>query len=267
MTAPPAFEAEDLAYAYPDGTRGFGPLSFSIARGSFTVLLGANGTGKSTLLLSLLGFLPARGAVRVLGEPLTRETFRSLRARAGIVFQSPDDQLFCTRVEDDVAFGPLNLGWEPARVRAAVAEALKQVGLEGYADRVPHHLSLGEKKKVALASVLAMAPEALLLDEPTSALDPRSAGRVIDILAELRARGATILAATHDLHLAGAVADRVLILGEDHTLAADGAPEAILGDAELLVRHNLAHAHAHRHGGEVHRHPHGHEAHEHGDET
>ena len=282
MADQPALEVEGLVFRYPDGTEGLRGISFKVARGEAVALLGANGSGKSTLLLSLVGVLRAEGKVKVLGIELGAGTLRDVRRKTGVLFQDVDAQLFSPRVLDDVAFGPLNLGRSPQEAESVARAALAQVGLAGYEKRIPHHLSFGEKKRVAIACSLALDPELLLLDEPTAGLDPKSGSELLDVLGDLKARGKTIVATTHDLHLATELCDRVLVISKG-AVAAEGLPGAILSNRELLEEHNLIHRHRHRHrhthasehagrnlpviGGQVvdgtHEHEHGH-AHDHG---
>jgi cobalt/nickel transport system ATP-binding protein len=258
MSEPAAIQAQQVSYSYPDGTVGIAQVTLSVPEGSCVALLGANGTGKSTLLLCLMGVLDFRGRVRILGEELTRKTRRRIHHKMGLVFQDPDDQLFCPTVLDDLAFGPLNLGWPPEKVRGRISHSLAVVGMEGFEQRMPHHLSHGEKKRIAIATVLAMEPQVLLLDEPTAGLDPRSASSLIDVLMELKEAGRTLLVATHDLHLVGEIADRVVILGWEKEIVKEGDPQELLCDRSLLVENNLLHEHRHRHAGAIHRHPHQH---------
>ncbi len=242
----PALEVEDLDFTYPDGTPGLRRIGFRVARGEAVALLGANGSGKSTLLLNLIGVLRGHGKIRVLGIDLAPSNLREVRKRTGVLFQDVDSQLFSPRVLDDVAFGPLNLGKDPQEAEAISRKALAQVGLEGYEKRAPHHLSFGEKKRVAIACALALTPELLLLDEPTAGLDPRSASELLDILAALKESGKTIVATTHDLHYATELCDRVLIISKG-SVATQGDPRVLLADEALLVEHNLVHRHRHRH--------------------
>jgi cobalt/nickel transport system ATP-binding protein len=261
----PVFRLERVSFRYPDGIAALEDVSFSVARGEAVSLLGANGCGKSTLLRLLDGLAaPAAGEVQAFGRPLVPATLedrafsREFRRRVGLLFQDPDVQLFSATVRDEVAFGPLELGLAPEEVEARVAEALAFLGIERLAGRSPVSLSGGEKKKVALAALLVTDPAVLLLDEPFAALDPRSQAWLMEVLLELRTRGKTVIAATHDLSFAEDLAERAIVLGEDHRVAFDGRAEAALGDEALLLRVNLIHAHVHRHGKLVHAHPHGH---------
>jgi len=258
------FETERLTYRYGNVTAIAG-LTLSIREGSRVALVGANGSGKSTLLRILDGlYFGETGAVRFRGEALTEDRFAgdefafSFRRQVGLVFQNPDVQLFNPTVFDEVAFGPLQLGWPKPDVRQRVSEALDRFGIAHLRDRVPHRLSFGEKKRVALASVLVLDPAVLLLDEPTAALDPRSQSQLIDLLVEWGGGAKSVITATHHLGDLEDIADRCLVL-DGGRLAAEGAPAEILRDRALLERSNLVHAHRHRHrSGEVHSHPHMH---------
>lgn len=256
-----AIQAADLRYRYPDGQVGIDGVTLSIPRGETVALLGANGTGKSTFLLCLVGILLPEGQAEIFGVPVRPPSLREIRRRVGYAFQNPDDQLFSPTVEEDVSFGPLELGWPPERAGEACRRALGLVGLPEHAPRNPHSLSFGEKRRVALATVLAMEPELLLLDEPTSGLDPGSASAMIDVLEELSCGGRTIVLTTHDLHLAGELAHRVVIFGASRQVVANGTPEEILSRASLLEENHLVHRHRHRHAAKVHSHPHRHEVH------
>jgi cobalt/nickel transport system ATP-binding protein len=240
-------------------------LTVSIPSGTRVGLLGANGSGKSTLLRILDGlYFPDSGQVRFLGEPLMDSRFGDdefaygFRRRVGMVFQNPDVQLFNATVFDEVAFGPLQLRWSRADVRGRVTETLERLRLAHLKDRVPQRLSGGEKKRVALASVLVMDPDVLLLDEPTDALDPRSQSQLIDLLMGWAGGAKSIITATHHLGILEEIADRCFVL--DHgRLVADRTPGDLLQDQDLLDRTNLIHVHRHRHGeGHVHSHPHVH---------
>ncbi len=265
-------EVEDVCYCYPDGRVGLDGVSLTVSAGESLAVLGANATGKSTLLHLLAGLtFPTRGVVRAFGDPLTEaaledgEVSRAFRRRVGVLFQDSDAMLFTPSVYDEVAFGPLQLDLAPDEVRRRVEELIELLGLESIAQHPPHRLSGGEKKKVALAAILALSPEVLLLDEPTAGLDPRSQRWFVQLANELHGMGKTLVTATHDLHVADEIADRVVVLGEDHRIAADGPPGRILLDLGLLLSVNLVHEHAHIHDGEIHIHPHSHlHRHEHG---
>jgi len=258
------FETTRLTYRY-DRQTAVEDLSLSIEEGSRVALVGANGSGKSTLLRILDGlYFGQAGTVRYRGEELTEERFAddafafSFRRQVGLVFQNPDVQLFNPTVFDEVAFGPLQLRWQKSEVRDRVSETLARFGIAHLKDRVPHRLSGGEKKRVALASVLVLDPAVLLLDEPTAALDPRSQSQLIDLLVEWGGGAKSVITATHNLGDLEDIADRCLVL-DGGRIAAEGAPAEILRDRELLECTNLVHAHRHRHqSGEVHSHPHVH---------
>lgn len=261
------FELADVAYRYQDKPA-LSDLSLCIRRGDRVALLGANGSGKSTLLRLLDAlYFPAGGELKAFGTPLTEAAMAddavnfAFRRRVGLVFQNPDVQLFNPTVFDELAFGPLQLGWPKKRVLAEVGRMLDRFALRRLKDRAPHRLSGGEKKRVALASVLIMAPEVVLLDEPTASLDPESQAEVIRFLLESKGSGRTIVTATHDLDIVEDIADSVVVLA-DGQVAGTGTPGEILDDAELLKRTRLAHAHWHRHAdGAVHMHLHSHRHH------
>jgi cobalt/nickel transport system ATP-binding protein len=227
---------DNLAYSYPDGHQALSNITVTVHQGETIALIGPNGAGKSTLLLHLNGILRTDGLVKVFGKPITEDNLREVRRRVGLVFQNPDDQLFSPTVFDDVAFGPLNLGYSESEVRAAVARALQCVGMTGYEVRSPHHLSVGEKKRIAIATVLSMNPEVLVIDEPTSSLDPRGKWSLIELLKKLPV---TKIIATHDLPLVAALCQRVLILDKGE-IVADAPADRILSDAALLQKHGLA---------------------------
>ena len=244
----PAIEVKNLRFRYRDGTEALRGLNFSVDNGECVGLIGPNGAGKSTLLLHLNGILPERldgaPAVFVLGKPLVEDNLAEIRRAVGVLFQDPDDQLFCPTVFEDVAFGPQQFG---ADVQPAVGRALAEVGLTGFEKRSPQHLSHGEKRRVCLAGVLACSPKVLVLDEPTSDLDPR--GRR-ELKALLRQIPATKIIATHDLELVVELCPRVLVL-DGGQIVADGATTELLNNESLMLAHGLERPHILRH-----RHPH-----------
>jgi cobalt/nickel transport system ATP-binding protein len=228
---------QGLTFNYGNGTAALKDLNLSVESGETVVFIGPNGAGKTTLFLYILGLLhQVPHEVTVLGEPLKdAASVDEARRRVGLVFQNPDDQLFCTTVFDDVAFGPINQGLSPEEVNGRVSRALEAVGLSGYERRVPHHLSGGEKRRVGLAGIFAMTPEVMLLDEPTSSLDPRGRREVIRLLKDFPG---TKLVATHDFELALEVATRVVLLHKGE-IKADGPPLEILTDEALLKASGL----------------------------
>lgn len=242
-----AIEITNLKYRYHDGTEALCGVSFQIAPGECVALLGPNGSGKSTLLLHLNGIFPEKpatdGGVKIFGESVIANTLENVRRRVGLVFQDPDDQLFCPTVEEDVGFGPQQLGLSGAELSARVSQSLAQVGLADFAHRATHHLSHGEKRRVCLAGVLACAPEILVLDEPTSDLDPR--GRR-EFKALLRQIPATKLIATHDLEFAVEMCSRAIILDAGR-IVADGPLRQVLNDEALMLAHGLERPHILRH--------------------
>ena len=221
-----------LTFAYSNGTAALAGLNLTVTQGETVVFIGPNGAGKTTLFLYILGLLGrAPREVSVFGRSLdTMKAVEGIRGRVGLAFQNPDDQLFCTTVFDDVAFGPINQGLGAEEVKERVTEALTAVGLRGFEHRVPHHLSGGEKRRVALATIYAMKPEIMLLDEPTSSLDPRGRREVLQLL---KAFSGTKLIATHNFELALEVADRVVLLANG-TILANGDPLKVLTDEALL---------------------------------
>jgi cobalt/nickel transport system ATP-binding protein len=219
-----------------------------VDRGEKVALIGANGCGKSTLLKVLDGLVfPSRGLYLAFGEPVTEETLEDeqmsmgFRSRVGFVFQNSDAQVFSPNVREEVAFGPLQLGMTREQAAERVEETLAMLGIADLADRPPFQLSGGQKKKVAIATVLAMNPEVLLFDEPTAALDPRTQYWLMELIAELGDAGKTIVHATHDLDVLGRIADRCIVFAEDHTIAAEGTPAEILTNRALLLEVNLIH--------------------------
>jgi len=259
------FVLEGVRHEYRAGASALTAIDLTVLSGQHVAIVGANGSGKSTLLKMLDGLVfPTSGAIRAFGAPLTEDALedpayrRDFRARVGFVFQEADVQLFCSDANDELAFGPLQLGLERDEVERRVREAAQQLRIEGVLDRPPYTLSGGEKKRVAIASVLTMQPHVLLLDEPTNALDPRSQVWLLDVLEDWKREGRTVVMATHDLSAAAESADRIVVLSEDHTIVADGTPEEVLLQRELLLSVNLIHEHTHRHASTAHRHAHAH---------
>jgi cobalt transport protein ATP-binding subunit len=238
-----AIEVINLSYRYLDGTVALRELNFEIAAGECVALLGPNGSGKSTLLLHLNGILPENpsgyGGVNILGETISVKNLATIRREVGLVFQDPDDQLFCPTVQEDVAFGPQQLGLSPAAIQARVEKSLAEVGLAGFGQRATHHLSHGEKRRVCLAGVLACEPAILVLDEPTSDLDPR--GRR-EFKALLRQIPATKVIATHDLELAVELCPRAIILDKGEIIA-NGKTTQLLDNEKLMMEHGLERPH------------------------
>lgn len=232
----PALAVDDLSYRYPDGTEVLREATFHIHPGERVALLGPNGAGKTTLVLHLNGiFRPDSGSVTVAGLPLEDEHLKEIRRRVGVVFQDPDDQLFMPTVRQDVAFGPANYGIEGDELEARVIDALTAVGMLAVADRPPHHLSLGQRRRVAVATVLAMRPEIVVLDEPSSNLDPASRRELADILTSLEI---TMLMVTHDLPYALELCPRSLVIN-DGRIIADGPTAEILSNRNLMKANRL----------------------------
>jgi energy-coupling factor transporter ATP-binding protein EcfA2 len=247
-----ALEVGQLHYRYPDGTEALCGVDFTVAEGEHVGLVGPNGAGKSTLLLHLNGLLPEKpespARVQVFGTPVAPPHLDAIRTAVGLLFQDPDDQLFCPTVGEDVAFGPCQMGMTEDEVRARVVEALRQTGLAGLEGRVPHHLSRGQKRRACLAGLLACRPRLLVLDEPTSDLDPR--GRR-ELKALLRLLPVTQVICTHDLELVVELCDRVVLL-EAGRVVTTGTPAEVLANEPLMLAHGLERPHILMHG-----HPHG----------
>jgi cobalt/nickel transport system ATP-binding protein len=259
------FQVDKVSLTHPGGQPALTEVSFSIAPGEAVCLLGANGCGKSTLLRVLSGLaFPTSGKVLAFGTELSEASLRdsafnrSFRQRVGFLFQDPDPQLFSPTVKDELAFGPLQQQLPIGEVEARVEAVMELLKLQPLSHRSPSTLSGGEKKRVGLAALLVSNPTVLLLDEPFGGLDPRSQVWLIELLQGLRERGTTIIAATHDLSSVEDIAQKAIVLSEDHRLVAYNAASSVLSDRALLLRVNLIHEHAHRHGQLVHVHPHAH---------
>ena len=231
-----AVEIRNLTYCYPDGQCGLKNLTVAINRGESVALIGPNGAGKSTLLLHLNGILRGSNDILVCGLRIEDKNLKEVRRRVGMVFQDPEDQLFSLNVFEDVAFGPLNMGLNEHEVERRVKSALGDVGMQGYERRSSHHLSIGEKKRIAISTVLSMNPEILALDEPTSSLDPRGKRSLIKLLGGLPM---TKIIASHDLDLVRCLCERVLVLDAGRVVA-DGRTEDIINNRDLLLAHGLA---------------------------
>jgi cobalt/nickel transport system ATP-binding protein len=230
-----AIHAADLRYRYPDGREALRGIELHVEHGERVAILGPNGAGKTTFMHHLNGLVLGHGFLEVAGLPVQRSTLPELRARVGLVFQDPDDQLFMPSVHEDVAFGPLNQGLDRATVRERVNDALGAVRMTHAADRAPHQLSMGERRRVAIATVLAMDPRLLVLDEPSANLDPRARRDLLDVLERI---DRTLLVTTHDLPLAAELCERTVILAAGR-IAADGPTHQILADHDLLAAHDL----------------------------
>ena len=260
------FEAKNLDYDYPGNIVALRQVSFTVKTGEVVALVGANGSGKSTLLKLMDGLIfPKAGELHALGRRLIEEGLkdrvfaREFRRKVGMVFQDPDVQLFSPTVWDEVIFGPLQLGIPREEVISRGQAALELMGISQLRERPPYLLSGGEKKKVSLASVLSLQPQVLLMDEPTTGLDPSSQGKLIDFLLKWAESDKCLVFSTQDLDIVEEIATRVIVMGIEHDILADGKPEDFLSDPDFLLRANLVHEHSHRHRQLIHRHPHLHE--------
>jgi cobalt/nickel transport system ATP-binding protein len=248
------FVCRNLAYSYLDRFPALVDVSLDVMRGERVALLGANGCGKSTLLKVLDGLVhPSAGTFHAFGQLVTEDNLEDeqfsmgFRSRVGFVFQNSDTQVFSPSVREEIAFGCLQLGMDKAEVLVRVSDVMNMLDIADLAERAPFQLSGGQKKRVAIASVLVMNPDVIIFDEPTAGLDPRTQEWLTELIAELHTAGKTVVLATHDLEALERLADRCLVFSEAHTLVATGAPRAILADRELLMSVNLIHAHSHQH--------------------
>lgn len=273
MDEAPVFEFREVSYIYEGRQPALDRINLTVQPGKSLAVLGANGSGKSTLLKLMDGlYFPTSGALNAFGKPMTEQAFAEeafnfdFRRRVGLLFQDADVQLFSPTVFDEVAFAPLQTELPREEVIQRVEASLSALRIEKLADRTPHRLSGGEKRRVALASLLSLDPSVWLMDEPSAGLDPRSQSWLEDFIIDQARMGKTVVTATHDLSLAEAVADRICVFNKSHRLVAEGTPAEILSNPELLAECNLIHEHRHPHGGAVaeHRHPHiHHPSHEH----
>jgi cobalt/nickel transport system ATP-binding protein len=257
------FSLTGVSYSYPGNIPALSGIDLSVNASDRVAIIGANGTGKSTLLTMLDALIfPDTGTVNFSGQPVTRHamddalTQRAFRARVGFVFQNPDIQLFCPTVKEDIVFGPLQLGIPKNEILSRLKSVAERLRIRHLLERSPHQLSVGEKKKAAIASVLAIEPDVLLFDEPTAGLDPQTTRDIITVIVDAHKAGKTVIMATHDLHLVEEIADVVHVFGNAQSIVRSGTPEEILSDNDFLKQHNLVHVHVHRHLHTVHAHPH-----------
>lgn len=258
-------ELEDVYFSYLGRFPALRGIDMRVRRGEKIAVIGANGSGKSTLLHLLDGLIfPDKGIIRVFGRELREGDFagegfsRDFRMKVGLVFQNPDVQLFCPTVKEDIIFGPLQLGVGREEIARRMEEVVSLLAIQDLLERAPHQLSVGEKRKAAIASTLMIAPDVLILDEPTAGLDPLTTRHIIDLLIQANESGKTIITSTHDLHLAEEISDTVYVFNQDKKISASGRADTILRDTALLRAHNLAHIHSHRHQEKIHVHPHSH---------
>ncbi|MFH1095894.1 MAG: ABC transporter ATP-binding protein [Candidatus Desantisbacteria bacterium] len=260
-----AFELSDVYFSYLRKFPAVCGIDMTIEQGQKIAIIGANGSGKSTLLHLLDGLIFAdTGSVKFFGKELIDDIFndenfsRAFRRSVGLVFQNPDIQLFCPTVKEDIVFGPLQLGIEKKEIKKRLDELVAVLNIEALLNRSPHQLSIGEKRKVAIASSLIMNPEILILDEPTAGLDPLTTRHIIDLLLQANNAGTTIITSTHDLHIVEEISDFVYVFSHDKKIIKSGKMNLILEDTELLQANNLLHMHSHRHKDKIHIHPHTH---------
>lgn len=259
------FELKDIYFSYLGRFAALCGIDINISRGEKITVIGTNGSGKSTLLHILDGLIfPDKGIVKAFGEELRENDFtdenfsRNFRKKVGLVFQNPEVQLFCPTVKEDIIFGPLQLGVEKKEIERRLEGVLSILGIKGVLNRPPHQLSIGEKRRVALASTLMVNPDVLILDEPTAGLDPLTTRHIIDLLIQENENGKTIITSTHDLHIVEEISDTVYVFGQDKKIIKSGRPDVILQDTALLQANNLMHIHSHRHKDITHAHPHMH---------
>ncbi|MDP2913391.1 MAG: ATP-binding cassette domain-containing protein [Candidatus Omnitrophota bacterium] len=264
------FELKDVHFSYLGKFPALAGIDITVEEGRNIAVIGANGSGKSTLLHLLNALIFAdKGSCKFFGRELNEGLFReedfskAFRRAVGLVFQNPDVQLFCPTVREEIMFGPLHLGFDPKTILPMFDSITKVFGIEGLVDRMPHQLSIGEKRKVAMASVLISGPDILLLDEPTSGLDPKTSRDLIDLLKKHHESGKTTITATHDLHIIEEIADIIYVFDKNKTIIRYGDPHELLCDIKFLEENNLMHSHSHRHDGETHVHRHDHLMHDH----
>ena len=259
------FELKDAHFSYLGRYPALRGIDITVRQGEQIAVIGANGCGKSTLLHILDGLIfPDRGSFKAFGKELKEDAFnradfsRDFRKKVGLVFQNPDVQLFCPMVKEDIVFGPLQLGVEKGEIERRLEELIKVLNIGDLLERPPQQLSIGEKRKVAIASTLIIEPEIILLDEPTAGLDPQTTRCIIDLLIQANESGKTIITSTHDLHIVEEISDTVYVFSPEKRIVRSGCPHAVLADEQLLRENNLLHIHSHRHKDKSHIHPHAH---------
>jgi cobalt/nickel transport system ATP-binding protein len=264
------FELKDVHFSYLGKYPALCGIDISIRQGEKIAVIGANGSGKSTLLHVLDGLIfPDKGSFKAFGSELKEGLFNDenfsadFRRRVGFVFQNPDVQLFCPTVHEDIVFGPLQLGMGRLEINKHLEELVSALNISDLLDRAPHQLSIGEKRKVAIASMLIIGPDVMILDEPTAGLDPLTTRHIIDMLMRESASGKTIITSTHDLHIVEEIADTVYVFSQARRIVRSGNPDEVLKDDQLLYDNNLLHIHSHRHQDKTHTHPHQHLDHHH----
>lgn len=264
------YDLKNIRYSYIGKFPALCGVDLNIRKGDRVAVIGANGSGKSTLLHMLDGIVfPDSGVINAFGSRLNEDRFsdedyvRNFRMKVGLVFQNPDIQLFCPTVKEEIMFGPLNFGFDHGAIMNAFDSIIEVFGIGGLINRMPHQLSIGEKRKVSMASVLISGPDVLLLDEPTAGLDPKTSRGLIDLLNEYHKNGKTIVTATHDMHIIEEIADIVHVFSQDKVIIRSGPPSELLADKKFLHDNNLIHSHIHAHDGASHIHPHEHPDHHH----
>ncbi|MFA5363189.1 MAG: ABC transporter ATP-binding protein [Candidatus Omnitrophota bacterium] len=264
------FELKDVFFSYLGRFPALCGIDLRVLKGEKISVMGANGTGKSTLLQMLDGLIfPDKGNLTGFGRELKEDVFaeesftRFFRGAVGFVFQNPEVQLFCPTVREDIMFGPLQLGVDGKEIKRRLDKLADIFEIGNLLERAPYQLSIGEKRKVALASTLAVEPDVILLDEPTAGLDPLTTRHIIDIILRANEEGKTVITATHDVHIVQEISDRVCVFGRGKNIVRDASPDEILSDEKFLAENNLLHLHRHRHNDTVHVHPHLHAHEEH----
>jgi cobalt/nickel transport system ATP-binding protein len=257
------FELKDIYFSYLGKYPALCGIDMTIRQGERITIIGANGSGKSTLLQMLDGLIfPDKGIVKAFGRALDEALFNdegfsmNFRKMVGLVFQNSDVQLFCPTVREDICFGPLQLGVGKKVIERRLEELINILNIKDLLDRSPHQLSIGEKRKVALASTFIIDPDVLMVDEPTAGLDPLTTRHIIDLMLQANEKGKTIITSTHDLHIVEELSDMVYVFGQEKRIVRTGSPHEILKDSQLLQANNLIHVHRHGHKGKTHSHPH-----------